>query len=475
MRPKSGCFRIATVLPCILLAACGGDRDRDVGLAPVPLVEAVQTRVGALPIEETLPGVVRARNQVTIRPEIDGRVVEVLVRSGEAVRAGQVLVRLDETEARERLRQAEADVRFAEASAVATRARVAELAARVARQRALAEQELVSAQDLESLEAQLDALRAGADEDVARVEQARATAEERRSALGKTEVRAPVSGRLGERRVEVGMRVDPSAVLFQVGDLDELIVELNLTEAMLARVATGQPALLSSRGDSGEPVRAELSRISPFLAEQSFTAAGEIDVDNRGGRLRPGMFVDVRILVGESRRATLVPVGALWDDPRSGRRGVFVVEEVSGLDEAPRDTTDSPETPRAVAFRRVEILAQGRGAAGVTGIDEGDWVVTVGQQLLGSELRAGRQAAAEGQDPAGDGAVSARVRPVSWQRVQALQDLQSEDLLEGFLEKQRRVAEALGAEIPESEDEVDRVMEEASAEASDGAPPPEGV
>ena len=52
------------------------------------------------------------------------------------------------------------------------------------------------------------------------------------------------------------------------------------------------------------------------------------------------------------------------------------------------------------------------------------------------------------------------MRPVSWQRVAALQSLQNEDLLADFLDKQRKVAAALGAEIPESEDIVDRVMAE---------------
>ena len=436
--------------------ACGKDAGRE-GSAPAqaPLVEAVEARFGALPIEETMPGVVRARNQVAIRPETAGRIVGVLAHIGEAVEQGQVLVRLDDVEARERLRQAEADVRLAEAGAAAARARVAELEARVARTRALAQQQLVSAQELETLEAQLDATRASADEARARVEQAQATVEERRSALAKTEVRAPVAGRLGERRAEVGMRVDPSTVLFVVGDLEELIIEMNLTEAMLARVEEGQQVVIEGRATAGEPIHAQLSRISPFFAQESFTTVGEIDVDNRQGWLRPGMFVTVRILVGESRRATLVPVSAVSEDPASGERGVFVVQEAPG-----------DEEPRTVIFRRVEVLAEGRGTAGVTGIEEGAWVVTVGQHLVGAEMRAAAEAgeAAPGSDRLAGRVAEARVRAVSWERVLELQDLQDEDLLEDFLDKQRTVAAALGAEIPKSEDVVDRVVAEAAAE-----------
>ena len=64
-------------------------------------------------------------------------------------------------------------------------------------------------------------------------------------------------------------------------------------------------------------------------------------------------------------------------------------------------------------------------------------------------------------DRSDEGPTVARVRPVPWKRVLALQDLQDDDLLDGFLDKQRKVAAALGAEIPESEDEVDRVLAEA--------------
>lgn len=451
-------FTLSVASLAWIVAGCGGESGaQDPAAARPPLVEAVEARFGALPIEEIVPGVVRAHNQVGIRPDISGRIVEVLVRSGDAVKQGQPLVRLDEVEARERLRQAEADVRLAESAAIAARARVTELEARVSRTRALAEQDLVSDQDLETQEAQLDALRASADEATARVEQSRAAVLERSSALEKTIVRAPVAGRLGERRAEVGMLVDPSTLLFVVGDLTELIVEVDLTEGMLGRINEGLPVIIQARSVDIEPIRAELSRISPFLAAESFTTRGEIDVDNRNGVLRPGMFVSVRILVGESRRATLVPTSALWEDPGTGRRGIFVVKDSVGLEPAAVPETDTPGETRGVVFATVEVLAEGRGAAGITGLEEGEWVVTVGQHLLSAELRAARS-----RGEVGEGA-RARIRPVAWNRVIELQNLQDEDLLEGFLDKQRKVAAALGAEIPESEDAVDQVLEEAAA------------
>jgi HlyD family secretion protein len=449
---------LAALLATTALVACGREPARaPAATRSTPLVEAVAARFGAVPLEETLPGTVRARNQVEIRPEVEARVVAVLVRGGEAVVRGQELVRLDAAEARERLHQAEADVRLAEAAAAAARARAAEIETRLTRARSLAADGLLSAQELDTLAAQRTALAASADEAAARVELSRAAAEERRSALAKTVVRAPVSGRLGERRVEVGMQVDPSTLLFLVGDLDELIVEVHLSEEMLRHVAAGQRAQIVQREPGAEPIDAVLARISPFLAADSFTTVGELDVDNRDGRLRPGMFVSVRILVGESGRATLVPRTAVWEEPDSGALGVFVVEDAAGLAEPALGTVDADETPRRVVFRPVELVAEGRGVAGVRGLAEGEWAVTLGQQMLA--------AARPAMGPEGGEAepTMARVRPVAWQRVLELQDLQNEDLLADFLDKQRKVAAELGAEIPESEDVVRRVLEEAAA------------
>lgn len=446
------------ILTLLLLAGCSGTAgDADAEARP-PLVEAVVARAGSLPLVETVNGVVKAGNQVEIRPEISAPIVKVLVRSGEAVAAGQALVRLRDDELRERLRQAEADLRLTEAAEAEARARVTELELRVRRTRTLAEERLVSLQELETQEAQLLALRAAADQASARVDQARATADERDTALTKTVVRSPVAGRVGRRQAETGLQADPGTVLFVVGNLDQVMVEVPLTERMLDHVEAGMPVVLETRSPGREPLHAELSRISPFLAERSFTTIGEIDVENTEAGLRPGMFLTVRILYGQSERATLVPSSAVWEDPETARRGVFVVEEPAGLETPEKAPGVAPEEPRTVTFRPVEVLAEGAGTSGVAGVREGEWVVTVGQHMLRERAREQRLKAGEVPDrrPV---TVKARVRPTSWERVQQLQSLQREDLLAGFLEKQQRIAEALGAEIPESEAEVRRVLD----------------
>lgn len=417
----------------VTLSCGGGGELMQAPSAAAPAVEAVPARAGTLPLEERVSGVVRAANQVEVRPEIAAPVVDVLVRSGESVERGQPLVRLDDATVRERLRQAEAALRLAEAAAAEADARVAEQRAQVTRTRALAERSLVSELELETREAQLAALEADASEARARVEQARATVDERRTELDRTVVRSPVTGRVGQRRVEVGTQVDRGTLLFVVGSLDRLIVEVPLAEAMLGRIAEGMPVRIGSRALGEIRVEGTLDRISPFLESGSFSTVGEIDLAGAAG-LRPGMFVEVDILYGESERATLVPSAAVWEDPQTGIDGVFVVA-VEG-DPAPAPPgSDPPDDAVAAEFRQVEVLGQGRGAVGITGVEPGEWVVTVGQQLLPTS-----------------GDVSARVRPAAWDRVLALQRLQDEDVLLGYLEKQRRMAATHGVEPPSNEE-----------------------
>lgn len=424
------------VLGLLALSGCSGPAggfDVNPDAAPSPAVEAVQSRQGAIPLSQRLSGVVRAENQVAIYSEISAPVVEVLVRSGQQVERGQPLVRLDGATYREQLAQADANVRLVQAASAEAMARVEELEAQVVRTRRLAAQELISSLELETQEAQLAGAKASAAQQAARVEQAMAAVDERRSALARTILRAPVAGTVGRRNVEVGMLVDPGTQLFLVGDLDSLTVEVPITERMLAYVEEGQPVEIRSPALGERSLSSVLSRISPFLQQSTFSTLGEIDLENTGGKLRPGMFVTVDVAYGQSDLVTLVPTSALWDDPATGLTGIYVLEPPSGI-----ELTASPDVSTEawpVGFRAIEILAEGRLTVGVGGLDAGAWVVTVGQNLLSERS-----------------SESARARAISWEDVLGLQSLQKEDLLRGFLEKQQRLARIYGAEPPANEE-----------------------
>lgn len=434
---------VPVILALLLFTACSRaesngstERQNERGMAAVEVVRSVS---GALPLEKRLSGTVRSRNQVVIYSEISAPVTRVVAENGDYVRQGQPLVYLRDAEFQEQLRQAEASLQGAVAEARQAESVLKELQGRLERTKELAERRFQSEQELQAVQAQVDGAEASYQQAQARIAQARATIEEREEALRRTVVRAPISGHVGQRNVEVGMRVDTGTNLYTIGDLSNVRVMVAISDEIVGHISTGQTALVTAPSLGDRTIRAEVSRISPFLQPGSFTADAEIDVSNEEGLLRPGMFVTVDIHYGESQQATLIPLAALYENPNSGATGVYTAPTLG--EEVPLDVPDTFEAesppplsePTEFSFRPVTVLAQGREMAGVQGVRVGEWVVTVGQNLLSTS---------------GDVAVTARARPIPWDRVVSLQRMQDEDLLREFMRRQQEAARNFGGTSP---------------------------
>lgn len=440
-----GSRRPSALLLCVLLlnvAASGCKSDDGAAAGPrdasAPFVEIVPSRRGRIPLQERSTGIVRASNQVAVFPEIAGRVAEVLVRSGDQVTAGQPILRLDDSELQERLAQAGAAHASAQASLREASALQDEARSSADRTRRLADEGVVSRQEGESLDARLAAATASVDGARADVSEAAALRDERRAALARTTIRSPISGTIGRIASEVGSLVSSQQEIAVIGDLGSLIVDVPLTDGMLARLRPGQPARLTSPA-LAVPAEGVLARIPPFLEAGSFRTIAEIDVVGAPGLL-PGMTVDVAVLHGESEEAILVPASASWEDPETGRLGVFVVGEPVG---------DGLEATRPARFHPIVIIGRDADMLAVTGIEEDDWTIVLGQHLL---------------DP--DETTQVRVRETSWERLLGLQRLQREDLLRSFLAEQQRIA-MTGQATPPT---VDEMRESAAKAPGTGAP-----
>ncbi|UCG61622.1 MAG: efflux RND transporter periplasmic adaptor subunit [Candidatus Zixiibacteriota bacterium] len=423
MRLRIHYLIVLLTVAAVLFAGCSGgaNNNRNNRNRLIPALEAVQARHGSLPLSERLSGVVKARNQVEIFPEISAIVEAVHVQNGDEVERGQPLVSLRDKEFQERLKQARAAHQIAEAQARQAEAKLKEIEAELKRTRALSDKGLVSDAEMETAETKALSAEADAALARARVEQALATVAEREEALSQTVIRAPVDGSVGNRRAEIGMMVSPGSRLFTLGQLDSVRVEVVLTDRMLNYIEAGQRAGIRAANVPSGELTASLSRISPFLHPVTHSTDGEIDMANPGHRLKSGMFVTVDIYHGESEKATLVPLSALYDNPLTGATGVYVSRDT--LNRIPVEPTDigrasSLTEPIPFEFVPVEVVAKGRMSAGIRGIEPGSWVVTLGQDLLGGE--------------SGD----AKVRPVDWNWVEHLQNLQREDLLQEIIQDQ---------------------------------------
>lgn len=378
----------------------------------IPAVEAVSARFGRLPLEERFSGVVRANNQVDVTPMLSGVVAEVLVENGQKISKGEVLIRLRAQEFQQRIASAESGYNIAKAQEDQAAANYREVEANFNRTKELVERKLTSDLELETGKARLDAARAAWNLAIARTKQAYASWKEQEVLQSQFEIRSPVDGYVGARSVEVGQMVTPQDRIFVVGDLDLVRVQFTISENMLRFIREGQAAILSSDSFKDEPIRTSLTRISPFLNPVTHTTQAEIELQNTSRALRPGMFVTVDILYGESDLATLVPNAAIYKDPRTGIEGIWLATQLGKEVQPSTDNKEALTEPMDMKFVPVQVLARGRSVSGIAGIESGQWVVCIGQNLL------------MGQAP------KARVRASDWTRILTLQELRDSNLLE---------------------------------------------
>jgi HlyD family secretion protein len=409
----------------LFLSACSsGSNESQQGRRErgTPTVEAVVAQYGSLPLEERLSGSVRANNQTEIYPEIAAPVVELYINNGDRVQAGQRLIRLRDTEASERLSQAEASLQVANAQVEQAQANLARLENQLNRAVQLRDRNLSSDAAFEELQAQVLSARASLNLSVAQQSSARSVVEERRNELSKMVIKAPISGVVGDRNAEIGQFVTSGTRVFTIGNLSRMKIEVSLTEGMLARIREGMRVQLTTPSYPDTIIMANVTRISPFLNPTSQTAVAEIEVANDGGILRPGMFVAVDIFYGDSQQATLVPNNAIYRHPQQGFEGVFVTPSLSQeLNFQPNDS-DTGEVPQIVGpvpyeFRRIEVIARGREVTAISGIEPQMHVVTLGHSLLI------------------DGTPSTRVKTVEWEHILNLQQMQSRDLIKIIQER----------------------------------------
>lgn len=265
--------------------------------------------VAALPLQRgRIESVLRystnleADRQVEVFSEAARRVVELLVEEGDRVAEGQVLLRLQDDEQRNSLAKIESQLERSRREHE--------------RQRKLFEQEMISEQafvqasyDLEQLELQ------------------RNDAERE---LGYATVRAPISGVVSERLVNVGDTVQRGQRLFDLVDFGSLVARVFVPERELHRLQPGQEARLLSPALGPEPRRARIQRIAPTVDAQSGTVKVTIEVPEQQA-LVPGMFLEVELIAGVDRDALLVPKRALVYDQDQ----VFVYRVVGADSAAP--------------------------------------------------------------------------------------------------------------------------------------------
>ena len=271
--------------------------------AAAPTIDLAATDVArAITTELTrvveVSGGLKALGSALVKARIAAEVESITVRAGEAVRAGQVLARLDDTEAALRLRQAENQ-------AAAARSQL-DLAQRtLADNKALVEQGFISKNALDT-----SAMTAAGAQ--ASLQAARAAAELARKSVRDATVTAPIDGIVSERFVQPGERVNVDAKLLEIVDLAHLELEAALAPEDAAALRVGQRATLRVEGFD-EPFEAAVVRISPSTQAGTRAVLAYLQLKDSAPGLRQGLFA--RGVIELQRRAALVvPASAVRVD-----------------------------------------------------------------------------------------------------------------------------------------------------------------
>jgi membrane fusion protein (multidrug efflux system) len=306
-------------------------------------VEVVLARTDTVVDAITATGQVEPLQSIQLRPEVDGRLVAILVREGAVVAQGTPLFKVDDGELKAQVARAQADRDLAQQALTRTKQLLQEKAAAPA--------------DVERAEAQMRSTQAGLD-----LLQLR---------LDRTVVRAPFGGVVGQRLASLGDFVNNSTRLITLQTVSPQRVAFQVPERYADLLKVGQRVVFRVAALSGRDFAGTVDFVDPLVALPSRTITVKALVPNPKRELQAGMFIEARLQTAVRPAAVVIPEDAV--SPMQGSEWVWVVRE--GKAER-RQVTLGVRTPGYVEIRE--------------GIEAGERVVVSGSERLtpGAEVRA---------------------------------------------------------------------------------------
>lgn len=308
-----------------------------------PPPEAVTTVIAkqqTWPSTLSVVGTTVAVHGVTVSADLPGTVDKISFDSGRPVEKGQVLVELD------------------------TRQERAQLAANEA-QRDLAK---INHARMQQLVGEGVISRVEYDKAVAEQKQTDANVAEIRAAIDRKTIRAPFSGVLGIRQANLGQYLAAGSPIVALQSVDPIYVNFSVPQQVASQMKAGHPVRLTSDSVAGAKFTGRINAVDSVVDEATRNIQVQATVANPGGKLRPGMFVEVEAGVGASRTVLPLPASAVNYAPFGD--SVFVVADVKGPD---------GKTFRGVRQQFVKVEGtRGDQVGVVSGINAGDEIVTSG-------------------------------------------------------------------------------------------------
>jgi RND family efflux transporter MFP subunit len=334
------------------------------GFRPPMTVEVTKVSRGAVTAHISVVGNLIGQQTVDVAPKAGGRLRSISVKLGDAVRRGQVIAKIDDSEIVEQVNQAEASQRVAEASIRRSDADLSLALTNVERARNLYGRQLLPKQQLDDAEARYVSAVAQLDLSRAQAAQSEARLKELRINLANTNVVSPTDGFVSVRHVDPGAWVSQNAPVASVVEISSLRLVANVVEKDLGAVNPGDPAVVEVDAYPGEKFNGRIARVSPILDPATRTAAMEIEIPNRENKLKPGMYARVTLEVDRRENVLVIPKNALVDS--QGKRGVF-----------------QPNDENRAAFKPITVgLEDTEQAQVLEGLSEGEIVIANGAGAL---------------------------------------------------------------------------------------------
>lgn len=320
------------------------------GPVPVLVAAAASTNV---PVYLNAVGTAKALNTVTVKPQVDGKLISVNFKEGQDVKRGDVLARIDPVTYQAALDQAIA--KKAQDEALLANAKID-----LERYERLLATNAINKQQADTQRALVAQYTAQVQYDAAAIESAQAT-------LGYTTIAAPIDGRTGMRQVDQGniVHASDSTGIVVITQIKPIAVTFNLPQQDLQQVNTafakGPLAADALRSDTGEVIdHGTLTVVDNQVDSTTGTVKLKAEFPNANGQQWPGQFVNVRLLVDTLQNVTVIPTGAVQRGPNG--TFIYVVKDDS-----------------SVAMRPVKVRRQDENQAVIaSGVTPGERVVTTG-------------------------------------------------------------------------------------------------
>lgn len=273
--------------------------------------DAVSVRMARFDGEVPFTGTLMPVQQMLLNARVAGDVIDVPVREGESVAAGEVVLRQNNLEATSRLAQAEAAVQSSRAELETAREQMKKF-------RVLSQQNFFSRNDLEKAETQVAVYTSQLKANEAAVLMAK-------KALNDAVLRAPFAGVVAERLVEPGQLVMPNTPLLRLVDLRQLELAIQLPSSEIARVHEGQTLTFSVDAFGDEQFKARVVRLNPLAKASNRRITVYAAVNNADLRLRGGLFAKGALVDEKAPSGLVIPLTALQE--KDGKAGVMAIRQ----------------------------------------------------------------------------------------------------------------------------------------------------